>query len=224
MSVFEKLFSIIAPHDCLVCGREGSLLCDGCQAAELPPLPSRCYACFAVTRDSRTCRRCRQNRSARSVWVRTEYLGLPRDIVYACKFRHARDAARVIAGLMAECLPALPPDTLLVHIPTAPIRIRQRGFDQSAVIARELSLVTGLRHTHALRRRGAQRQTGAKRATRLTQMQAAFTPLALDELRGKRVLLVDDVLTTGATIEAAAKTLRQAGAKTVDAVVFAQAV
>ena len=78
-------------------------------------------------------------------------------------------------------------------------------------------------YTPLLARTGGQRQLGQHRDVRVKQMEGAFRILNPDAVRGKHVLLVDDVLTTGATCEAAARALRQAGAKQVGATVFAVA-
>ncbi len=157
------------------------------------------------------------------MWVRTQYNEPAKQVVHELKFNFAKDAARQIAQEMYKMLPQLGVDTLIIHVPTASSHVRQRGFDQSALIARELSALTGLRHVHGLGRLGQQRQVGATSTIRQQQMKNAFRPLSRGTIKGKQVLLVDDVLTTGSTLEAAALTLRRAGATSVAAVTFAQA-
>lgn len=79
-----------------------------------------------------------------------------------------------------------------------------------------------MRHFTLLSRLGQTRQVGSKREQRLTQLSDAFRALRPDVIRNAQILLVDDVVTTGGTLEAAANVLRQAGASRIDAVVFAQ--
>jgi ComF family protein len=143
--------------------------------------------------------------------------------VHELKFSFAKDAARKIAEELQTVLPLLDAETVIVHVPAASSHVRRRGFDQSALIARELSYLTGLPHVHVLARLGQQRQVGASSKIRQQQMKHAFRSIAGSVVTEVPVLLIDDVLTTGSTLEAAALTLRRAGAKTVSAVTFAQA-
>src|SRR5690606_4610832 len=101
--------------------------------------------------------------------------------------------------------------------------VRMRGFDHARRIASGLSRHTGLRHVPALARLGQHRQVGSRRQERLVSLDGAFRLRHGYLVRDARVLLVDDVLTTGATLEAAARTLKAAGAASVDAAVFARA-
>jgi predicted amidophosphoribosyltransferase len=101
--------------------------------------------------------------------------------------------------------------------------VRQRGYDQALLIAKSLSQRLGRPYVPLLARMGDQRQVGHSRITRLNQMEGAFRPLNTMILKNRHVLLVDDVLTTGATCEAAARILRSNGAKRVSAAVFAVA-
>lgn len=224
MRLIEHFFQLLAPHECFNCGQEGSLLCNECATNVLPRIPSRCYRCFRQSLNYSTCPVCRCHSVLKHVWVRTQYNEPAKELVHELKFNFAKDAAQQIARKMYETLPQLRADTVIVHVPTASSHVRQRGFDQSALIARELSALTGLHHVHGLGRLGQQRQVGASSTLRQQQMKNAFRPLSRGAIKGKQVLLVDDVLTTGSTLEAAALALHQAGAASVSAVVFAQAV
>lgn len=155
------------------------------------------------------------------VWVRTQYDGMPKQLIHDFKFERKQAAARPIAQLMAESLPYLPPETIITHIPTAPRRVRMRGYDHAALLAKELAKRLGLSHQTLLRRVTQTRQVGSKRAERIKQMERAFEPVS-NVPQNAKVLLVDDLVTTGATLESAARVLRNAGVKTIDATVFAQ--
>ena len=219
--MLEKLINIVAPHHCIGCGAEGSLLCAWCIPDACQLLPERCYRCQRQTRDSRVCPDCRRTSNLRHVWVRCEYDGLPKQLVHALKFERAKSAAVPVAQLLRESLPYLPPETMITWVPTATRRYRERGYDQAALIAKALAAELNLRTAPLLARLGQTRQVGAKREQRLQQLQSAFRIRNNHLLAGHSVLLIDDIVTTGATLEAAARILKENGAKSVDAAVFA---
>jgi ComF family protein len=145
-----------------------------------------------------------------------------KDLVHRLKFERARAAAKIMADRVAVTLSA-DADLLISHLPTANSRVRQRGYDQAQLIAKRLGKRTGLPYSVLLARQDFSRQLGQTRQMRFKQMQTAFRPVRAGEVEGRRILLVDDVLTTGASLEAAARALRVAGAKRVSAAVFAAA-
>jgi ComF family protein len=148
---------------------------------------------------------------------------LAKQLIYELKFGRNQAAAPTIAELLSDSLPYLPQDTFIVHIPTSTVHVRRRGYDQAELIADHLARRVQRRHFTLLARQGQQQQVGSKRQTRLTQLRGAFRPRQISLIQGATILLVDDVLTTGATIEEAARILKQAGAKRVNAAVFARA-
>jgi ComF family protein len=121
--------------------------------------------------------------------------------------------------------PLLPaePDVMVVPVPTATSRVRGRGYDQAKLLARELSRQARLPYLDCLVRSGHTHQVGASRYQRLSQLEGAFRLKDSKKVRGTRILLIDDVMTTGATLETAAGLLKAGGAGQVAAMVFAQA-
>lgn len=222
MFVLERIIEIIAPHDCLGCGREGSLVCSQCVYNGFPMVPERCYLCYRLTKNAAVCQNCRRKSSLRHVWVRTDYDTLAKPLVGSLKFARAKAAAAAIAGLMAEALPYLPKNMLIVPVPSATSRIRQRGYDHAWLIARELAAIKGVQSYRLLGRLGQSRQVGATRTLRQKQLEAAFRVRNGARVSGAQVVLVDDVVTTGASLESAARALKAAGVKQVNAAVFAQ--
>lgn len=218
--MLEYCIALLAPHICLVCGAEGSLLCEWCAPDGVSPVPSRCYRCFVLTPDAGVCRSCRRQTSLEHVWVRTLYAGAPRELMYALKFSRAKAAAKIIAGLVDETVPYLPTDTVITFVPTATSRIRMRGYDQTKLIAKELARLRGLRCRPLLIRRGQTRQVGASRAQRARQAAQNYSARSTDGVT--TVLVVDDILTTGATLESIAQILKDRGIKHVYGAVFAQ--
>jgi ComF family protein len=111
----------------------------------------------------------------------------------------------------------------VLPIPLSAQRLRERGFNQALLLARALA-PDKTDATLLLRLHDTQAQSGLGRAQRLRNLQGALAvdPLRASSLQGRSVLLVDDVMTTGATLQAAATALRQAGASAVSALVFAR--
>ena len=212
---------MLAPHICLGCGVEGAVLCRGCMYSELVPLPSRCYRCHKATKQFAVCVSCRSSVKLRRVWLCAEYDDLAKNVVKSLKFERVRGAHLPIAEWLDAQLPLLDPETVIMHVPTANARVRRRGYDQAQLIARVLARRRGLACQQGLLRTGATRQVGANRRERHEQLSSAFQSVNIPKFKGKHILLVDDVLTTGATIEAAARVLHKAGAKSIEAVIFA---
>lgn len=223
MNVFEALISIIAPTECVACGSEAGALCNNCRAG-LVPAPPRCFLCSTFLDSGSLCRQCAKRLAFKKLSVASEYSGLGKTLVRQLKFSYERDVAAVLASCISEELLVdnmLDDVTLLVPLPTATSRVRQRGFDHTLRITKHLSNDLAVPYCALLQRTSQSRQLGRSRKDRLAFGESNFFIQKPKLLSGHTVLLVDDVVTTGASLQAAAKTLRQAGAKRVYAAVFA---
>ena len=217
MHVFEQLLSAVAPHRCIACGLEGAPLCRPCYQ-QLPDPPKCCYKCGKTARQG-ICADCQEHSSLQSITVRTLYEGIAERAVHRLKFERNRSMAAALAYSTAD----LCPTGVVTHVPTANRRARQRGYDQAQLIARLVAEASGNPHQTLLRRYGSQRQLGQSRAIRQQQLSDAFCSVFRVADKRTPVIIVDDVLTTGATFEAAAKVLHQAGYETIHALAFAWA-
>jgi len=217
--MFPPLFAFLAPHECLGCGREGHVICALC-AAKLRPAVARCYRCQAKSPDGMTCPDCKKHTPLQAVHSLLRYESLAKEAVWLLKFQHARAAAIDIGRLLAPLMDQ--PHVYITHAPTATSRVRSRGYDQARLIAIALARCNQLTYAPLLARLGKTRQVGTSRQQRFEQQQHAFrVTRALPP--GCKVVIVDDVITTGATLEAASRALHKAGAVHIEAITFAQA-
>lgn len=202
MNLIEFAVSLIAPHLCIVCAREGKVLCQRCAAHVLKP-PPEVPAPPGVS----------------TVWAATEYSGVAKELVAQLKFKRVKAASETISGWMDQQMPPLPQGIIVSYAPTANKRARQRGYDQARLIAKHFARRKGLRFQETLLRVTSTRQVGAKRQDRFQQLNAAFR--ARGAIEGKTILLIDDVMTTGATLQSCAWALKESGAQSVYAATFA---
>jgi len=209
MGPVEALLGLLAPRSCWACrapSRRREPLCLACRA-ELRWRDGEAVRLAGV-----------------EVWAPVAYDGPARALVAGLKFRGAIGLAAPMAAQIAAGAPPrlLRPPALLVPVPLDPARARARGYNQAERLAAALARRTGMRVTDCLRRSGtaAGRQVGRGRAERL----AALTD-AVEHRPGaivpERVLLVDDVVTTGGTVAACADALYAAGSIEVSAVAYA---
>lgn len=219
----EAIFNVIAPYDCILCSAEGTLVCAWCWPELFELAPARCFACQADSPEAAVCPKCRMNIPLGHVWVVTPYRGGARALVRRMKIDAQRQACLLIAQAMHESAPHFSA-VCITSVPTATARIRERGFDHSALIAREFARLRGLQYRPLLIRRGRTKQAGANKAQRALQIQGVYRPRYTKLLPGLNVLLIDDVTTTGATLTEVAKVLKAVGAGKVDALVFAQTI
>ena len=156
--------------------------------------------------------------------IRAPYLleGVIRAAVHSFKYRNVRAAAPCLGRLLAKYLAANPlPGGLLVPVPMHPRKLRQRGYNQASLLARELGKATGLpvdeKLLHRTRNTPAQVQAVSRRE-RIENLAGAFAcpgNVAGQTLVGKSLILVDDVSTTGSTLAACAAALKENGASMV---------
>jgi ComF family protein len=223
-SIVDPLLAILFPSFCVVCRSVlGELsrgpLCPGCFAT-LPRHRDALCACGVPLTAGvpAPCGRCRRHLTNFDGGASLgPYEGTLRTVLHALKYaRRRRLAARLADALLASTAirALLEADVRLVAVPLHPRRLRERGFNQSELIARALGRRTGLPVlARALaRRRDTPSQAGLSAAERRRNVAGAFEARRPACVEGQTVVLVDDVLTTGATVRACAAALRRAGA------------
>jgi len=216
------------PARCTVCHAWPSqVVCNACVARFAQPVP-RCATCaLPVPAGVQQCGACLKEPPPLDACLAAVAYDWPwADCVTQFKFGAQPGWAGALATVMRSTPwmePALEQADLVVPMPLALERLAERGYNQALLLARHLApdktdatLLLRTRHTAA--------QSALTRAERLQNVQGAFAvePLRAHELRGRRVVLVDDVMTTGASLRAAASALRLAGAAHITALVFAR--
>jgi ComF family protein len=230
--IIQKIVEFFAPAECLGCGLRGNFICKTC-VKTVDKLPRRCFVCREKNNDGAVCERCRIKTPLSSLAVAADYEGLVREATLTLKNKRARSVAEplgdLIAGAVAREIAAAGGATgaaagsavdLVSWAPVSPARRRERGYNQAELLGRRVARRIRLPAAEALGRVNSPHQTGAPRAQRLTQVAGAF--YATRRLDGLRVLLVDDVATTAATLEECARVLLAAGAAEVHAAVVAR--
>lgn len=218
MGAFDRLLNLVVPSTCAGCGLPGKLLCADCRAALRPGPGVPCERCghpwpVAVS----TCPECPPRLD--TVRALGRYDATARAVISAFKDQGRPALAPLLAGLLAASVPPPPGDAVLVPVPLTARRQRQRGFNQAQLVARHLARRWQCRMRPLLERvREGATQRGASRTDRIRQVRGVFR--ADETAREVRAaILVDDVLTTGSTLSAAARVLRRAGIASVGAVV-----
>ncbi len=214
------MLDLVLPQRCVVCGCGGRQLCEACRDGLFrlePPLCARCGA--PVVWPVERCRECAGRRIAfATARAAVAYDDAARRLVHAWKERGLRRLAADAAALVVERLP--PPEVdALTFVPADRGRRLARGHNPAERLARELALLWELPCEPLLERVRGGRQRGATVAERRS-VRGAFRAVAAAP---RRVALIDDVYTTGATASAASTTLRVAGARRIEVVTFARA-
>jgi ComF family protein len=232
----DAILAVVLSPSCAVCDRlleqpTRGPVCPACWASILPLTPPLCDQCGdplptwrAISVPLARCPRCRRaSRVVARARAIGAYDGALRAVVHALKYQGRRSLARPLGRLMrVRGADVLEGATCVVPIPLHPSRRRQRGFNQAKDLARFLQLPV----VPAVRRiRATATQTDLPAAQRHRNVRDAFAVTrATASLVGAIVVLVDDVSTTGATLEACARVLKEAGVKEVRALTAARVV
>jgi len=226
--VADALLDLLFPPCCASCKQVGDWLCARCLAAADAIAPPLCTQCGMPHNPVST--RCTSPISASlsGLVACSFHTGSVKEAIHQLKYEDLQRVAVPLGAWMAQRWPLLAPvgwaADVVVPVPLHPQRERRRGYNQSALLARELAKHLGLPVATDIlvRARATRPQVGLSQDERAVNVHDAFTCTA-NSFAGRRVLLVDDVCTTGSTLAAACHALRMAGASSVWAYCLARA-
>lgn len=232
----EEVFALLFPHDCGICAAPLKNIsripvCEQCLQQPRPFLAeyfcARCRTPFlnaAPLDEDGLCPLCRRGASGfDAAYAFGEYEGALRKLIHLFKYDSVRPLAPVLGTMLSRALPRDVAFDVIVPMPLHWSRKWKRGFNQSELLARAIGKRVAVPVANALtRRKATPHQAGLTRAQRRTNVSGVFEASRPDEVAGKHVLLIDDVLTTGASAAACARALKRAGARQVSVLALAR--
>ena len=227
--LIDHLLNLVFPPRCFGCGKLDTWLCPTCRQQipwVSPPYCPRCGRAMAASPGA-ICSFCSSYPLCLdSVRAAVEFDGLIRQAVHAFKYQGQRVLAQPLGGLMAQAWDSRPvPFDCVMPVPLHPRRLQERGYNQSLLLANELSKEVDLAVLSKVlvRSRMTRTQTELSAGERRENVAGAFALTAGSDVSGQSILLIDDVCTTGATLDACASTLKAAGAAAVFAYTLSRA-
>ena len=203
---------LLFPCWCLGCGREGSLICDTCRR-KLPEIEAPfCPRCGMPQTSGVLCAACRSNKhKIDGIRSPFRFEGVMCQAIHQFKYNNLRAIASPLAHLLGDYLAKNPISAdIIVPVPLHRRRLRERGYNQSELLAKELSKITGLpvAKDSLIRQQYSQPQARAASAIERHKNVAGAFICRGDNLKDKSIILIDDVATSGATLDACAAALK----------------
>lgn len=225
--VGQNFLDVIFPPRCLSCRQFGNWVCEDCwQQLALIKTPI-CYKCSRLSDNFKICETCRTSYGLKRLLVCGYWQNPLKQLVYGLKYYRAKPAAKLLSDLLIKtALPFADDIDVIVPVPLHRSKLWDRGFNQAELLAREVSHALHKPLIFPLRRRRLTRpQFGLTKLERRTNLVAAFAlnPSTLSQISGLNILLVDDIVTTGATLNECSVVLMKNGARTVWGLVLAKA-
>jgi competence protein ComFC len=217
---------LVFPRFCVGCGKAGNYICDTCRLS-LPYIePPTCPLCGEPQTNEGLCFNCSQwQADIDGIRAPFRFEGVIREAVHRLKYNNLRAIAASLAKLMVDHLDKYPVSAdVLIPVPLHPKRLRERGYNQSALLARHIGKIKNLQvdETSLVRTLYIlpQARTASVQARRIN-VTGGFTCFN-DKMKDKEIILIDDVSTSGATLNACAVALKARGAKAVQGLSLAK--
>ena len=225
--IIQIILDFIFPIECLHCCKEGEFLCDHCLKKIKLRDKKQCPLCNKKQSNDNLCSKCRSQSCLDKIIICADYenIILQKTILYF-KYKYVRNLHIKLAHLMINTVQNidLPSNTIIIPTPLHKRRKLERGFNQSELLANHIATYFNITLiTNALvRKKNIQHQADLNRKQRRNNIKNCFVLKNKELIKNKNILLIDDVITTGATLNEQAKLLKQNNAQTVWALVIAK--
>jgi ComF family protein len=221
-SIAAYAVDVVYPKRCAACGRRGAWVCAECESRYLPFAKPWCDRC-GIPAYGQHCNCASAPPGLNRVRSFGPFDGWLREAILQFKYDAEWARAQHLGPLLASSVADLPDVDVLVPVPLHAGRLRQRGFNQSLLLAKQISAAMNLPvEEQIVRTRRTQAQARLRGADRAANVADAFAVPFAERVNGRAVVLIDDVVTTGSTLAACAAAARTAGAVSVSAVTLAR--
>lgn len=218
----ESLLDTFFPKVCVGCGRIDTFLCPKCYMKIIQIKSPLCLGCGRLSQKGKYCPRCKPKTKLNGVVIAAHYEEGPlKEAIHTYKYEFVYDLRYILSTFLADALKrgGFDEKYILTYVPLHPKKENWRGFNQSKLLAEEVSKITGLEIMGNIlrRKKNNPRQIELKRSERFANVKDIFSvnEEIVDKISGKKIILVDDIVTTGATLNECARVLKENGAKQV---------
>jgi ComF family protein len=216
--MLKAIVDILFPKYCLVCGKPGFSICSYCKKKLIPSIPE-CYICRRISSRYKTHSNCMQNMSLDFLFYAWRYTDISSRLIKVLKYKGAFNIQNEIGELLQSRLLQTKflenfKNPLLVPIPLHKKRLKERGFNQTELICKEISKLLNVPYTTSLLKRNLYSTPQAKKDVKereaLDEKTFCFdNDLYLENYPNKEIILIDDVVTTGTTLDVACRTIKR---------------
>lgn len=212
--ISDFLLDLAFPKKCVVCGKLDTLFCEKCRARIVFLKTQNCPFCLKITPRGRVCAGCKSRSSLTGVYVVAHYEEPLKTVIHKYKYEFIKALKDDLADIVWPYMEDFPKNAVLTCVPTSPKRISWRGYNQAEEVARLVAKNTGMKFCPHLLKRTDYKipQTQLRRKERFENVKNAFAKGKNIDLTGKQVIIFDDLVTSGATLDACAREIRKMGA------------
>lgn len=226
----QFLLDILFPKFCIFCKKEGEYVCEDCLSLIEISEYQFCHLCGKRIPPDSFCAKCRGKTSLNKLFAATDYKTFVKKIIISCKYKpYIKELSEVLAFLIINHFSlinnhSILKDCIIIAVPLAKKQEKARGFNQSQEIAKHISKFFNLLiYSNVLiRTKSKQSQVGLSSNQRKENVKNVFICKEADLIKNKKILLIDDIYTTGSTMNECAKILKKAGASQVWGAVVAR--